>query len=80
MRIFFYGHLAEAIGRAVELDVPADGTVAELRGMLAERFPHAAASLRGGGVRACIADRVVPDESAVPAGATVEFFPPLSGG
>lgn len=79
MKLFLFGNLAEAIGREVELEVPAGATVGEARRALASRFP-AAATILARGVRGCIDECIVSDEAVVPEGAALAFFPPLSGG
>ena len=79
MRIHFYGRLAEAFGRDVELEVPQSCSIAELRERLASEYPHGAQTL-GGRVRACVGDSIVPDGHVVQPGDHVEFFPPVSGG
>jgi len=81
LKIGFYGRLAESIGREAELQVPDGGcTVAELRRLLGEQHPHAAAELSRPSVRASVADSIVGEDHRVGPGDAVEFFPPLSGG
>ena len=80
MRISFYGRLAEAIGREVELDTAEACAVGEVRARLAERFPHAASDLVSPRVRACVGDRMVPDSFVVVPGDAVDILAPLSGG
>ena len=81
MRIHSFGKLGELIGRELEIDVPPGGcTVAELRGLLAGRYPHAEHELASASLRACINDVIVGEQFPIPPGAAVEFFPPLSGG
>lgn len=81
MRVQFFGRLGDAIGREAAVDVPAEGcSVAELRARLAEAFPHVAKDLRRPSIRACVDDQVVGEAFHVGRDATVEFFPPLSGG
>ena len=79
MRIHFYGRLADALGREVELASAAPCSVAELRELLAADHPHAAEALRNR-ARACIDDELVSDSRIVSPGEAVEFFPPVSGG
>lgn len=80
MRISFYGRLAETIGRDVELDAAQPCAVSEVRAMLAERFPHASTDLTSPRVRACVGDRIVPDNFVVAPGESVDILAPLSGG
>ena len=79
MKIHFYGRLAESVGRDIEVDVPESCSVADLRELLATKFPHAANAL-GHRVRALVGDAVVADSHIVRPGDSVEFFPPVSGG
>ncbi len=80
MRISFFGSLADAIGRQVELPVPEGASVGEVRRRLATAYPAAAANLDRPQVLAAIDDRIADDGEAVPEGADLAFFPPLSGG
>jgi len=80
LKIRFYGKLREEIGGEIDLDPSArPDTVAELRIVLAKLFPNAAEDL-GGRSRACIADYMISEDHCLAGVATVEFFPPLSGG
>lgn len=78
MRISFYGSLAEAIGREVEWPLSSGTTVADVREALARLHPSA--TLDRQTVRACLDDAIVDDSHKVAPGATLAFFPPLSGG
>lgn len=81
MKILFFGKLGEAIGREVEMSLEPDGvTIAELRALLASRYPEVAADLCAPGLRACVDDTIVGEGFRVGRQASVEFFPPLSGG
>lgn len=81
MEVVFYGRLADAIARKVTVDVPAAGcSVAQLRQRLADEYPSLARDLASERIRACIGDTIVSDNTPIGPGATVEFFPPVSGG
>jgi molybdopterin converting factor small subunit len=81
LKILFFGKLGEAIGREVEMGLdPGSVTVAELRAFLARRYPAVAADLRSPGLRACVGDTIVGEDFRIGPEASVEFFPPLSGG
>ncbi len=80
MRISFYGRLAEAIGREVELDVVQACAVGEVRARLADLYPQAASDLVSPRVRACVGDRMVPDSFVVAPGEAIDILAPLSGG
>ncbi|MGZ8998154.1 MAG: MoaD/ThiS family protein [Allosphingosinicella sp.] len=81
MIIRFYGRVGEALGRQTSIEA-AHGvvTVADLRRLLAERYPSAAEDLLSPTLRACIDDRVVAEDHMINDNSHVEFFPPLSGG
>jgi molybdopterin converting factor small subunit len=80
VKVTFYGSLAEAIGREVELE-PRDGaTVGDVRRMLFDRYPEATASLARGDVMGCIDDEIVGDQAVVAGGKELAFLPLLSGG
>ena len=81
MKIHSFGKLGELIGRELDIEAPPGGcTVAELRGLLADRYPHAGQELASVSLRACVDDVIVGEQFPIPPGAAVEFFPPLSGG
>ena len=80
MRLVCYGRLGELVGRETEVAAPPGCTIAELRGLLAALFPAAADELRRPSLRACVGDVLVDEAFRVEDDATVELFPPLSGG
>lgn len=80
MRILFFGKLREALGDEREVALVEGETVAGLRARLAGLFPHAADTLLGPGVRACVADTIVAEDFSLAGDDSVEFLPPLSGG
>ena len=77
MKVLFYGRLADAIGRDIELEGYAC-SVAELRRRVAASHPDAADAL--GRSRAVIASAMVGDEHVIAPTDQVEFLPPVSGG
>ena len=80
MKVLFYGRLAEAIGRELEVETPPDCSVAELRDRLAVDHPEVADVLRSRRARTCVGDRLVHDNYRLAQGDTPEFLPPVSGG
>lgn len=80
MRISFFGKLGETIGREIEVDCPAGCSIAELRARLSELYPVAEADLVSPRLRTCVDDAIVSEQFRLPEHASVEFFPPLSGG
>jgi molybdopterin synthase sulfur carrier subunit len=77
----YFASLREALGASETLDLPAGGTLGELRDRLIARGgKHAEALARGRALR-CALNQVMADESAVISeGAEVAFFPPVTGG
>jgi molybdopterin converting factor small subunit len=78
MKVIFYGKLADAIAREVDVEVPTSCTVGDLRSRLDRAFPGN--RLGDGRVRACIAGAIMTDDAIVPADQPVEFLAPVSGG
>ena len=80
MTIHFYGKLADAFGRSIDLDLAEACSVAELRERLSHDYPDAAEMLSSGKLRACVDNAIVPADALVNPAETVEFLPPVSGG
>ena len=80
MKIVFYGRLADVIGPELEVRVPPDYSVSQLRDRLAAEHPAAEQDLCDKRVRTCIGDRLVHDDHVLDASDVVEFLPPVSGG
>ena len=79
MEVMFFGRLGEAIGRSVALDEsPAD--VAQLRQVLASKYPALAGELLRPSLRACVGNEMVGDDFVLAGVEAVDFLPPLSGG
>jgi molybdopterin converting factor small subunit len=75
MRVLLFGRVADALGRELQVDLPAAGcTIAELRRLIG------ADALLKPGVRASIDRQVVADDAFVAPGAEVAFFSVFSGG
>lgn len=77
----YFASLREVLGPSEQLPFEPGLTLGSLRdGLLARGGPHAQALARGRAVR-CALNQVMADEStAVPDGAEVAFFPPVTGG
>ncbi len=81
MKLVFFGKLADRLGHDVPISVPPEGcSIGELRDIIAQEHPHAAAEIRGSSVKACVGDVFVQDSFRVSEADSVEFFPPVSGG
>jgi molybdopterin converting factor subunit 1 len=62
----------------VELEIPAGGTVGDLRSRLSDQVPQLAALLSH--VTFALDSQYADDKTAVPAGAEIACIPPVSGG
>jgi molybdopterin converting factor subunit 1 len=79
VKILFFATLKDKAGtRQTELDLPPGTTIAQLKTMIAERFPGL-----NGMLDHCLASinhHYRSDDNEIPADAEVAFFPPVSGG
>lgn len=77
----YFASLREALGPRETVDCPAGSTLGELRdSLIARGGKHAEALARGRALR-CALNQVMADENAaIPDGAEVAFFPPVTGG
>jgi molybdopterin converting factor small subunit len=80
LKILFYGRLADALGREMELDQVSGGTIGDLRERIAAENPQAAQALSSQRVRACVGGSLMLDDDRIGPEDAVEFLPPLSGG
>ena len=80
MKVAFYGRLAEAVGSELDIDVPPDCSLAELRNKVIAEHPEAEETLRDKRARACIGEAIVHDSYVLRAADRVEFLSPVSGG
>jgi molybdopterin converting factor small subunit len=76
VKVRFYGNLADAIGR--DLEVEPSESIAQLRRLLEVRHPAAASAIARS--RAVIGDTLVDDDCKLGPSDKVEFLPPVSGG
>lgn len=77
MKVRFYGRLADALGRELELNV-GEASVGEIRLSLTANHPKAAEALRRS--RACVRNAIAEDRQLVCAQDDIEFLPPVCGG
>ena len=80
MKVFFYGRLADAIGRELEIEIPLGCSIGQLRERLVAEHPDAEQPLRNIRSRACVDDVLVQDAFVFDVVNRIEFFPPVSGG
>ncbi len=83
IKLLFFARLREQLGVDAEvLELPPGAwTVASLRTHLRSRGAAWAEALaEGKAIRAAVNQQMAPAEAAVPDGAEVAFFPPVTGG
>lgn len=81
LQVRYFASLREALGAHEQFDLPAGATLGELRDALVARSPrHADMLTRRRSVRAAVNQVLCGEDTVVPAGAEVAFFPPVTGG
>ena len=81
IQLRYFASIREAIGTGSEPWSTAAGTLAELRDELVARGgAHAEALARGRAVRVSLNQAMCDESAALPEGAEVAFFPPVTGG
>ncbi len=79
VKLLFFATIRDRAGvRSVELDVPADITVKDLKEKISADYPTLKDSLKS--VLVAIDREYAFDEAIVPPNAEIAFFPPVSGG
>lgn len=79
MKILLFARARDVAGRyAVDLDFPADGTVRDLRRMLAETYPALKPLLERSAI--AVAGDYADESRTIPPDAEVAVVPPVSGG
>ena len=77
----YFASVREALGSGETLDVPPGANVAAVRDLLIGRdAAHAAALGRNRAVRSALNHVLCEESAAVPEGAEIGFFPPVTGG
>lgn len=75
------GKLADSLGNAVSINIPAHGccasTVLELAG---QQYSGLATHIESGRVKLCVNDAIVTPDAMVSPRDSVALFPPVSGG
>ena len=81
VRLRYFASLREALGSVEEVVCEPGLTLGQLRDQLIARGGRHAEVLARGRALRCALNQVMADEgTAVPAGAEVAFFPPVTGG
>jgi molybdopterin synthase sulfur carrier subunit len=80
VQVRYFASLREALGSSEQVDWPG-GTLGQLRDhLIARGGPHAEVLARGRALRCALNQVMAAESTAVPAGAEVAFFPPVTGG
>ena len=81
LTVRYFASIREALGSTETIDVPTDTTVGGVRdALIARGGVYATALARNRALRSALNHQMCGDEAAVPAGAEVAFFPPVTGG
>ena len=79
VKILFFATLRDYVGaKTVELEIPADTTVADLIGLLTKKYPKMIPAQNS--IMAAINREFASDEQVIPLDGEVALFPPVSGG
>ena len=79
IKLLFFATIRDRAGvKSLEMDIPADMTIQQLKEKLVEEYPNLKESLHA--VLITINREYAFDEAIVPPDAEIAFFPPVSGG
>ena len=79
IKVLFFATLRDYAGiKALELEIPADTTVAGLKELLTSRYPKMIPAQKS--IMAAINREFAADEQLIPMDAEIALFPPVSGG
>ncbi len=79
IKILFFATLRDYVNaKTIELDVPADTTVAGLKELLVKSYPKMVPAQNS--IMAAINREYAADEQVIPLNAEIALFPPVSGG
>ena len=79
VKLLFFATLRDRAGtKSMELDIPADLTIQELKDKISTEFPNLKESMSS--VLITINREYAFDEAVIPQNAEVAMFPPVSGG
>lgn len=62
----------------LELEIPSQATVADLKGLLVKTYPKLSPAQNS--MMAAVNHEYAAEEQVIPPGAEIAFFPPVSGG
>jgi molybdopterin converting factor subunit 1 len=77
--ILLFATLRDYVGaKKLELEIPPQATVADLKGLLVKTYPKLSPARNS--MMAAVNREYAADEQIIPSGAEIAFFPPVSGG
>ena len=80
VNILFFATLRSLVGKkSLEMELPLESRVSDLKLMVADRFPQVAPAL-GATVLVSVNREFAFDDQIIPDGAEIALFPPVSGG
>lgn len=81
VHVRYFASLREALGPHEEVELPEGATLAMLReSLIARGGRHAEVLAHGRAVRCALQQAMCEEDSVIPQGAEVAFFPPVTGG
>ena len=79
IKVLFFATLRHRVGtKSIEIEVPTDITVQELKDQLANDYPNLKESMKN--VLVSVNKEYAFDELVIPQNAEIALFPPVSGG
>ncbi|HTX91137.1 MAG TPA: molybdopterin converting factor subunit 1 [Anaerolineales bacterium] len=79
IQILLFATLRDTLGtRRLQLDLPAEATVAGLKDLLVATYPQLSPSRNS--IMVAVNQEYAGDDSPIPSGAEIALFPPVSGG
>jgi molybdopterin converting factor subunit 1 len=80
VNILFFATLRSLVGlKSLEMELPPESRVSDLKLLVADRFPQVAPAL-GETVLVSVNREYAFDDQIIPDGAEIALFPPVSGG
>ncbi|WKZ48576.1 MAG: molybdopterin converting factor subunit 1 [Anaerolineales bacterium] len=79
IKLLFFATIRERVGvKSLDLELPAEATIGDLKVTLSGKYPNIKDSLKS--VLVTINREYAFDEAVIPSGAEIGVFPPVSGG
>jgi molybdopterin converting factor subunit 1 len=79
IKVLFFATLRDYVGaKTIEMEIPAETTVAGLKELLVVRYPKMSTSRNS--IMAAINREYAGDDQSISMNAEIAFFPPVSGG